>query len=247
MIFEPRAVPAKRVWTWFREGADLLRRKPLQLLALSLIPVSIAALGNTWVRLAAVMLGPLLFAAGVVTAFAADRSTSAIERIVRVDKLTWVKLFAITVAYYAMILVFAAIALAILSHLVAHEAMALPGASLPDPSPFVRSAALFNHFALLHFMWFGPTLLVLVGMPLRLVASQASIAAVRNPVTVLLPLAISLIDQATQPWVGYLWVPVYALVVCAMYVSFRDIWLGQPENQPAVRKQAASAVAAHSM
>lgn len=235
MRFEPQQLPAERAIDWIRQGAALTMRKPLQFLVLTLAPTAFLAATGAWgnVLLAAVF--PLLVGAGVMVASAADDSVSSIERVMQVDRAAWLRLVAAgLVIFLFQVAAFLAV-YALLTPDLADQAQ-VP--ATPPPPPLATVAYRFcDVFALLHFSWHVPTLLLVTGLPLRYAGLQTHLATVLNPITIFLGLAISVVDNLLGPLLALVIIPLFPVVVCTMYVSFREIWLGRLENRRAARKQ----------
>jgi len=258
-LFEPRRVEANAPWRWAREAFGLIGRRPLSfgLLSVALLALFFAAfqVEQTLLRfLIALLLPPLGIGSFLRLAEAADQS-----RPVALTELLPTNGEALRVVLIAALgygLIFALIQAVSVSGLsmepgtladerwrnyadAAAAMLGLPLAMIIKGVLFGTSLAAFSGLMLVLFVWFALPLIQLgkltSTMALRLSWSAyrlnahriglASVATLGAMVAVIL-LTLGLAAVLAAPFIGAM-----------LYVSYREVFLGQAENSPAQVQQ----------
>jgi len=243
MDFRPRAVPRSHVKTWLIDAIELSKRRIAWFVALAVAAITLVLLDPT--RLLFHCTFPVFIAAGCLIARSADLSLSVPEVLQQVDRRVWIRIFLAGATPWIFIVLFVSLIDLISS--------SEPGVSGVSPSLaeqlesisvtwlnwltgivivlIVIAAAYFARF-----LWFLGPLLGVAEIPLAEAVVQSFDALKLNRF-------VTWVFVAFLFWLilcGFFWVlffPWLAVAASTMYVSYRDIWLGNFRNEEVREEQ----------
>ncbi len=227
MEFEPRAVPPSHVLRWFRGGLTLSARKPLWfvLLVALLLP-----LDHGLFAVVQFLLVPALLACGVALAFAAERDLAVME-VLRANGFPggWRLLRATLLA--APLVFFIAQLIGWMLRSLAQLDGGGNGAAGPSPLSFDPADTLLIMLFLWFVsvgpvLWFAVALLALEQVTARRAISLAFRAYARNLYMAMLTALLAIV-LAMGTLVSISLFPLVAIISCAIYLSYRDVFHGE--------------------
>lgn len=246
---EPRAVPITNAKQWLIGGLELASRKPLHFIALwgvatfaaYLLPVSLPM--HLGISLVALFISTLI-------AEASDKSLPFLAIVTRLTKAQY-KEVAIAISMTLVVLFgFSSLAIMLLGGL--EGLMTLAGVNeqasqqwntFSDPQKLNYVAGwLCNDiggFWLIgsFFAAFIPQLLMNVGVPLRVAFSQCMTAMRLNRFIGFVPWVTGMIMFYSDP-MPIIGLPVASILICSLYMAYKDIWLGSNEPYQKSSKRA---------
>jgi len=237
MDFKPRAVPRSHVKYWLVDAIELSKRRIVWFVVLALGAVGLVLFDPS--RLLFHSTFPLFIAMGCIIALSADLSVPVLDALQRVSGRVWVRIFLASAVPW--------LAIAVFGYLIELTTPAEPGVS-GTPADIAEKIKAFPIFwlnvltaigaALLfiaatylaRFLWFVAPLLSVAEMPLSEAVIQSFDALKLNNY-------VTWVFAGFLLWLilcGFVWVlffPWLAVATATMYVSFRDIWLGNFRNE----------------
>ncbi len=226
MELRPRPVPARHIFRWFADGLRLSARQPLWFVVL----VAVALPAGQWLgAMPLFLLLPSLLGCGVLLAFSSEQASSFLATVAGQCRGKALRLLAATLLAAPVVFFIAS--------------LLLLGAQLDEPSPAQTAAAAQSAFSfepadillVTLFLWFvavGPILwfmvplLVLETLPLKIAFALALKACLHNLYIAMVTSTLALVFLAGIN-ISISAFPLYAIVVCAMYASYRDVFYGE--------------------
>jgi len=228
MELEPHAVPPSHILRWFRGGLTLSTRKPLWfvLLVAVLLPLD----HGLW-AVAQFLLVPALLACGVVLAFAAERDQAVVE-ILRANGLPggW-PLARATLLAAPLVFLIAQMIGWMLRGLARLDGGGTAATATPSPLSFDPANTLLSMLFLWFVsvgpvLWFTLPLLALERLSARRAIALGFRAYARNLYMAMLTALLAIV-LAMGTLVSISLFPLVAIIACAIYLSYRDVFYGE--------------------
>ena len=242
MNFGPRRVSRSHVRLWYVEALDLARRRAVAFLTLGLGAMAIELIDGTAMLLPCVF--PPVLALGCTIAKSADDSTSVLTTLRQSASSAWARVFIVGASVWLLYMsanlvheAFGSVSLDPISAVMPEEASAREGAALWTLVEIGCYALIGVPSAVYvvwntRLMWFIWTLCAIAELPLPEALAQAEKGAVLNGFVVW-PYALGILTMIPVMSLPALFVPWLAITTSAMYVAYRDVWLGRAQNHPA--------------
>ncbi len=227
MVIQPRSVPPSHALRWFSDGLRLSARRPLWFVLLLVLMLPLGMWASALIQFA---LAPTLLGCGVVLALSSEHDSSFPADLGDRCAASCRRMALATLAGAPIVLLVAMmISLLVQSQEVA-RGDAAPAAAAAifsfEPANILLITLFLWFVALGPILWFFIPLLVLEKLPLKLTLALAVRAYSRNLYIAIITSLIAMIF-AFGTLLSILLFPLFAVVVCAMYLSYRDIFYGE--------------------
>lgn len=232
MQFGPQTVEANSWRTWAVEGLQLSARRPVVFLILTLLYAGLDYLPS-YLNGVQFWLTPLFLGLGCFVAQCADESRSVGDILAGVTRHAWFRLISTGLVPLAGFVIFSIVA-------------------TPDPLPPVifkggLGILIMMFFWMLFagpFLWFLVPLVAVGGLSVPVASAQSMNALRQNFFVYGLTMAVTFLSAAMITLgASIIAVPLYPILCCAMYVSYRHIWLNRAQNEPEEARVRAQATA----
>lgn len=224
------------------EALQLTRRRVWAYLCLGLLPLALSRIDSSGFLVTATF--PILLACGCVLAKSADYSQSALQCFRDIGSRSWIRVLLIGSALPIALTVFGIATEAVGLDQIAQNQLSQNASASNTQFLYVFFVVcillMVSIVIVLHsycFLWFFWTLCVLPELPAAKALDQALDARLLNKFIVW-PFTVGSVLLVVTLFFPVLFVLWLAITTSVMYVSYRDIWLMKPENQPAKAKMA---------
>ncbi|HID99443.1 MAG TPA: hypothetical protein EYP59_04045 [Thiotrichaceae bacterium] len=238
MEFKPRRVAPKSWRFWFKESLSLSTRNILSFTLLALL-VSGAHHLPELLRDFVIFAIPLLLSFGVVLACSVDKSINFLGAVSKTPRVVWVRLFVAGSMPWLILSAFG-IVMGLIMQLMGVEGTPPPSFDSGQNTYVIYEAGMsmlatmFVWLLILgYFLWFVIPLIVVAELPLIESFDQSLDALLLNGWFVRIILSFSFSAFLFALFFPILFIPWYAVTSSMMYVSFRYIWMGKRDNNPA--------------
>ena len=232
MQFTPQTVEADSWRAWLIEGLQLSGRRPLTFTILIILYAGLDYLPDEIGDLQ-FLLTPLFLGLGCITASSADQSKSIATTCAETPISVWGQLIALGVVPLM-------------------AALAFKMCAAPAPLPPVVFEGGLGILVVMFFwllfagpiLWFFIPLAAIGRLPFLLAVEQGKNALLQNFFVYCLTMSLTLLIAAmVMMGASVASVPLYPVLCCVMYVSYRHIWFNRRQNEPEVRSGRSSILA----
>lgn len=249
MIFEPQVVDPRSWKNWCREALTLTGRRPVAFVALTLGLAAFAVIPVLGDTLQMILL-PLCLGLGCRLASQADNGGPSRRAFTGLSVRAFGHLAVLGLIPLAVAGVLAALLNAL--QMVEPEPIYRDGLPVAPWIPFEAGIGIIVSLVMWLFLsggliWTLPPLMALADLPLSIAGDQAVLALERN--SLLLRLAWGIAGGLFLCLLplglivgGVPAVLAFPFLCCLMYVIYRHIWLGRPNNQPRWRQAVSNAL-----
>jgi hypothetical protein len=240
MEIRPRPVPPSSSLKWFTQGLRLSTRRPLFFVVIVGVPLPATFL---WDGLPVFLLLPLLLAPGIVLAFATERSTFFLTELRAITASAW-RAMAFASLLIAPLVILVAFMILLAARLDdSPAASAAPAINLAFESSSAYLVTLSLWFMTIGpILWFLVPLVILENLPLKHAFLLSLQAFVLNLYISIITSVIALVFLTGIFWSISVF-PLYAIVVCMMYASYRHVFYNSELKETQRQKSRRGALA----